>query len=270
MTETSFQLTGSAPERYETFVAPIMAPFVDALLDAANLRAGSAVLDLACGTGFVARFAAARVGSSGRIVGVDINEAMLETAAACSATIVPTIEWRRANAEQMPLPDQSFDAVVCQQGMQFFSNLERAVAEAARLTRRGGRVVATVWAPLEHSPYFHAQVHAIEVILGTEAAASVLGAFSCPADRLTRGLAAVGMDHIEHHDVAADIRLGPLTSFLRGHLSALPWGAALAQARSDGVQEASRIIIDLLDPFASGDSITVPFMSVLVSATRVD
>jgi hypothetical protein len=78
------------------------------------------------------------------------------------------------------------------------------------------------------------------------------------------------MDHIDHHDVTADIRLGPLTSFLPGHLSALPWGAALAQARSNGVQEASRIIRDLLDPFASGDSITVPFMSVLVSATRVD
>ena len=80
--QPGFQLRGSAPERYERYLHPIMAPFVAALIEAGRLQPGSAVLDVACGTGFIARAAAARVGPTGRIAGTDLNPGMLDELAA--------------------------------------------------------------------------------------------------------------------------------------------------------------------------------------------
>lgn len=137
---SGFQLAGSAPERYERFVAPIMAPFVAALLDAADLEPGRALLDVACGTGFAARAAAARVGPAGRVAGVDVNPGMLATA---HKNAPSSIEWHQAPADDLPFPDDTFDAVVCQQGLQFFPDLQAAVTEAMRVTTGGGRVAAT-------------------------------------------------------------------------------------------------------------------------------
>jgi ubiquinone/menaquinone biosynthesis C-methylase UbiE len=106
-------VTGSAPERYERFLRPVMAPFVAALVEAGGVGPGAAVLDVACGTGFVARAAAARVGPAGRIAGTDLNPGMLEVAAASSDGAAPPIEWRQAPADQLPFPDGAFDAVLC-------------------------------------------------------------------------------------------------------------------------------------------------------------
>jgi ubiquinone/menaquinone biosynthesis C-methylase UbiE len=146
-----------------------MAPFVDAVLNAGNVRAGHAVLDVACGSGFATRAAVARVGPAGRVTGVDINQAMLDVAAVVSTSLLPAIEWHAANADDLPFPAATFDAVVCQQGMQFFPDLRASAAEAARVVREGGRVAATVWSPLGRSPYFAAQSRAVEQVIGTRA-----------------------------------------------------------------------------------------------------
>lgn len=123
--QPGFQLRGSAPERYEWYLHPIMAPFVAALIEAGRLQPGSAVLDVACGTGFIARAAAARVGPTGRIAGTDLNPGMLDVAAASSRDVRPEIEWRVAPA---------------------------------------GRVAGTVWLPIDRSPYMRAQQRSIETV----------------------------------------------------------------------------------------------------------
>ncbi|MDX3118404.1 methyltransferase domain-containing protein, partial [Streptomyces scabiei] len=96
---TGFDLKGSAPERYEHYVAPLMAPFVTALVDAVDLYPGATVLDLACGTGFAARAAAAQAGPAGRIAGTDLNEGMLKIAVACHPRLYPDIEFTPAPAD---------------------------------------------------------------------------------------------------------------------------------------------------------------------------
>lgn len=269
--EPGFQLAGIAAERYDRVVAPIMAPFVDAVLDAGRVGTGQTVLDVACGTGFTARAAAARVGPTGRVAGVDINQGMLEVAASASASasLTPAIEWHVASADDLPFPAAAFDAVVCQQGMQFFPDLQASVTEAARVTRPGGRVAATVWSPLERSPYFAAQFRALEEILGARAGAYFTGAFGCSAAQAVAAFRAAGLHEVTRREVVADVHLPSIVDFVPAHLLVTPWGLAAAEARPDGVDLATATMLQLLSRHVDPNGLlTAPFASLLVAGTR--
>ncbi|MFI1169726.1 class I SAM-dependent methyltransferase [Streptomyces sp. NPDC020801] len=267
---SGFQLEGSAPERYEQHVAPIMAPFVTALLDAADLYPGATVLDLACGTGFAARTAAAQVGPSGRVFGVDINEGMLRVAEARHPRMYPDIEFTRASADDLPYPDATFDAVVCQQGVQFFPDLDAALAEAARVTRPGGRFAATVWADRSLCPYFTAQYEVIQEYGGPETAESFAGVFSCPAERLTTALRAAGFKDPAAREVTYGITLPPPAEYAPDQLSVLPWGQEILEAHGEKVlaEAGHALAARLADRTAPDGTVTLPFTTIIVTAVR--
>ncbi|WP_235882405.1 class I SAM-dependent methyltransferase [Streptomyces apricus] len=268
--QTGFPLTGSAPERYEEYSAPIMTPFVEALLDAVDLCPGHQILDLAAGTGYVARAAAARVGPTGHVVAADLNEAMLKVAAAKAPRMYPDIEFTAAPADRLPLPDTAFDTVLCQQGVQFFPDLGAALAEVARVLRPGGRFAATAWTAWDRSPYFAAQQGVLAEHGGPAVGASFEAAFSCSADRLTTALTAAGFHDVAARDVTFGITLPPLDGYARGHLSALPWGQAIEAAGGPGaLTRAAEGIVTALSGHTDPDgTATVPFSSTLVTAVR--
>jgi demethylmenaquinone methyltransferase / 2-methoxy-6-polyprenyl-1,4-benzoquinol methylase len=105
--------------------------------DLAALGPGARALDVACGTGDLAVELARRVGPSGKVVGADFSEAMLERARRKSALV----EWEWANALELPYPDGGFDAATVGFGARNFSDLDRGLAEMVRVVRPGGRVV---------------------------------------------------------------------------------------------------------------------------------
>lgn len=117
---SGFQVGLGVPDHYDAYVAPLMKPFIAALI-AAVVRPGQRVLDVACGTGFVTRAAGSVVGSSGSISAVDINPGMIEKARQQFAS--GNVEWHVGSALELPFEDESFDAVICQQGLQFFLRL---------------------------------------------------------------------------------------------------------------------------------------------------
>lgn len=90
---------------------PIFSPWADRLIETSDVQEGDQVLDVACGTGIVARHAASRVGTSGSVVGLDINEGMLTVAEETAADIQPSIEWRQGDSTDLPFPDEQFDVV---------------------------------------------------------------------------------------------------------------------------------------------------------------
>src|SRR5260370_13852749 len=109
----------SGPEIYERYMVPsLFGPWAADLVKLAAPIRGERVLDVACGTGIVARLAAQRVGPMGKVVGLDLNPSMLTVARSASAG-TENIEWREGNATAMPLSQQTFDLVLCQQGLQF-------------------------------------------------------------------------------------------------------------------------------------------------------
>lgn len=138
----SWEGVSVAAERYERDLVPaLFEPWAGVLVDIAGVGPGDRVLDVACGTGVVARAAARRVRPGGCVCGLDVNEDMLAIARCASADI----EWRQADASRTGLPDASFDAAFCQQGLQFFPDRLAAVREVHRVLAPGGRAVIATW-----------------------------------------------------------------------------------------------------------------------------
>ncbi|TPW16323.1 MAG: hypothetical protein FD129_745 [bacterium] len=133
----------SFPEMYERFlVAPLFQPFAEALLDAMAPKSGEWLLDVACGTGIVARLARQRVGDDARVVGVDSSEPML----AVARSVDPGIDWRPGDAASLPLAEgEQFDLVTCHQGVQFFKDKPAAMVQFRRALAPGGRVAVAAW-----------------------------------------------------------------------------------------------------------------------------
>jgi len=142
-------------DAYEQFFVPVMFnPWARLLVEQAAPRWGERVLDLACGTGVVARTVAPAIGPNAKLVAVDLRPGMLATARAIPAPAGAAVEWREADAHELPLPDSSFDLVLCQQGIQFFSNKVKALREVRRVLAPGGRLVAACWMGLCHHEVF--------------------------------------------------------------------------------------------------------------------
>ena len=172
----SFQITVEAAELYEAaFVPSFFAQWAPVLCDLAGVKAGDRVLDVACGTGIVARTAAERTGPAGRVVGLDLNEAMLDVA----RRVGPGVDWWRGDAASLPFPDRGFDVVLCQMALMFFPDRSAAVTEMARVVAGGGTVGLVVPSALEAQPMFEPFVELATRLAGPPARCS--RATSCAA-----------------------------------------------------------------------------------------
>ena len=139
--------SGSPPENYERYFVPsIGAPAANGLIKIAALHPGERVLDVACGTGVVARLVSEVVGTAGTVAGLDINPGMLAVARSTTPQGM-VIEWHQASAEAMPLPEASFDAVLCQMGLQFLPDKHAALSEMRRVLKPGGRLILNLPGP---------------------------------------------------------------------------------------------------------------------------
>jgi ubiquinone/menaquinone biosynthesis C-methylase UbiE len=138
---TRGQVTASAAEVYEEFYLPaLFQEWTGPMLEAARVEPGARVLDVACGTGVLARALTERVGPRGSVVGLDINEGMLTVARRVS----PRVEWRAGAAEALPFEAESFDAVLSQFGLMFFDDRRAAIREMQRVLKPGGRLAVAV------------------------------------------------------------------------------------------------------------------------------
>ncbi len=168
--ESGFQLKGEGPEAYERYMVPIHCwTRAEDLIDRVHLQPRECVLDVACGTGIVSRYAAPRVGCFGQVVGVELNPAMLDVARQVSA-YYQQIEYKEGSALDLPVGDSQFDVVLCQQAIMFFPDRVAAVREMYRALKPGGRVGLNVWRTPEFNPAFDHLITALDKHAGKEAA----------------------------------------------------------------------------------------------------
>ncbi len=194
MTET-FHLTVEQAEAYDAlFVPALFAQWAPQLLDTANVSPGQRVLDVACGTGVVARAAADLVGEADLVVGVDLNAAMLEVA----KRVRPDIQWLSGDAADLPFDDGSFDAVLCQSALFFFPDPAAAIREMSRVAKTGGTVALQTYASLDAQPTYGLFVDVVLKHAGPEAKSLVTTYFSQgDPDELAMAFAGAGLEVTE-------------------------------------------------------------------------
>jgi SAM-dependent methyltransferase len=265
-----WQLSASTAEGYERLLVPaIFAPFAERLLELADPRSGARVLDVACGTGIVARRARAYVGSSGTIVGVDCNRDMLDVAEATSGEGEPTIQWLEADVADLPLPDGSTDCVLCQQGLQFFPDREQAVREMLRVLAPGGRLAAGVWRPIDASPGFALLAGALERHAGPEAAAIMGRPFEGPDREGLRALVAdAGLRALSVRILIEEVRFPSAEEILLQEVAAgplaEPWASLSADARAALVSD----LTEVMGVHADDNGIVFPMETHVITAER--
>ena len=216
-------------QNYERFFVPsIGRPLADDLIAVADLRPGQRVLDVACGTGVVARLAAERVGASGAVVGLDVNPGML--AVARSHTPPDTsIEWHQANADSMQLPNEAFDVVLCQMGLQFITSKLAALRDMRRVLKPGGRALVSVPGP--KPALFAVLTDALARHLSEQAASFGNLVFSMhDADELSELMRSAGFRKVDVQAKPKSLRLPPPKDFLWQYLYSTPLAEAVAQA----------------------------------------
>ena len=265
-----WQLEESSAEAYERYLVPLLfAPGAEGLIELAALKPGERVLDVACGTGIVARHATGHVGSGGKAVGLDVNEGMLEVARSVSRDIHPPIDWRRGDAADMPFADETFDVIFCQQGLQFFEDRPAALGEMHRVLAPDGRLLLSVLRSTKHNPGWRPLAEALERYVGPEAGAMMRAPFpSLSTDELRDLFAGAGF-----RDVHISIGIGPVRypsaeEFLRLEAVSSPLAAPIG-ALEDNVREA--LIRDLsktLVAYTDDDGIIFPAETYLVAASR--
>jgi ubiquinone/menaquinone biosynthesis C-methylase UbiE len=151
VTDERYQLSTSAAANYErNNVRLTFGPWAKVLVERSGVRPGDRVLDVACGTGIVARTVAPIVGSAGAAIGTDLNEDMLAEAAKHVPAGV-NLEWCQSDAEHLAFDDEDFDVVFCQQALQYFPDRAAAVSEMCRVLRPAGVAVVAVWRGLDHN-----------------------------------------------------------------------------------------------------------------------
>jgi SAM-dependent methyltransferase len=173
MSETaSIQLSDNAAVIYEEFFVPaLFAQWAPQVANAAGIARGENVLDVGCGTGVLAREAAARVGPEGSVTGLDLNETML----AVAHEHAPGIAWRQGDVARLPFDDASFDVVASQFMLMFVPNHVGALKEMWRVVKPGGRLCIAVW---KDSTGYAALADIARRRLGEEVAATLTVPFS--------------------------------------------------------------------------------------------
>jgi ubiquinone/menaquinone biosynthesis C-methylase UbiE len=255
-----------ASSLYERYWARPLQPAQVRLTELARLAPGERVLDVACGTGLVTFPAAVTVGSNGHVLGTDLSSCMIDVVS-CEAQRrgMLQVEARRMDAEDLMLPDASFDAVLCALGLMYVPNPETAMAEMNRVLRVGGRVAAAVWGRHEHCGWAD-----IFPIMDARVASEV-----CPlffelgaGDALQEAMGRAGFEELTVERFHTHLRYATDDEALQAAFAAGP--VALAYSRFDDAtrESAHAEYLESIRDFKNGSGYRIPGEFVLVSGRK--
>jgi ubiquinone/menaquinone biosynthesis C-methylase UbiE len=261
---SGWQLSGDAPTAYTRFAYKIMEPWTDDLILSGRCRDGDRVLDVACGPGLVA----SRVNLVSRklctVTGIDLNEGMLNVARSN-----PHVTWQQGSATALPFDPDSFDVVLCQQGLQFFPDRSTAMMEMARVLVPGGRIALNVWGRLERQP-FHAEViSAIGLFIGPEAQATFDAAFSLnTAEELHHLARSAGLRNSHVRFEHRTMRFPVPAKLIAGFVAGTPVSTQYLAMPDDRKQAFMTHVIKQLDSYVDDDGLAVPMENHFLTAVK--
>jgi ubiquinone/menaquinone biosynthesis C-methylase UbiE len=263
MTET-FNLSLEQAHAYEDlFVPALFAQWVPTLLAQAGVAAGQRVLDVACGTGVVARQAAELVGPAGAVTGVDLNPAMIEVARERSTSI----DWRVADATELPFADSSFDVAVCQSALFFFADPQQGLREMARVVGGGGVVALQTYAGLAEQPAYGPFVDTVARLAGDDAR-RLMGTYWSQGDvgKLRSLLEGAGLEPTTAESALGHVRFPSIDAFVHTEIQATPLAPQIDESTYRAILDDARSV---LGHHAQADgSVALPIRARFVAGTK--
>lgn len=266
-----WQVAGSAPEVYERELVPaVFGAWAPILVELAEPRPSERVLDVACGTGVVARIAATRVGPTGTVVGIDLNPGMLSLARSLVSRDSRSggqLQWQEASADKLPFPDGSFNVVYCQLGPQFFADRPAALREMRRVLGTEGRLAVMVWRGIHESPGFAVLADALQRHVGQAAAAIMRAPFGLTnADELEALVRAAGFQNVAVQQRSGTVRFPSVERFVLSYVAGSPLAGPVSQA--DDAARAGLItdVRNALGKFTNNNELAFPIAAHLLSA----
>ena len=256
---------------YERELVPaVFGVWAPILVELAHPRPGERVVDVACGTGIVGRIAAARVGPTGAVVGVDLNPGMLSVARsvvlADSRSSAP-LQWREASADKLPFPGESFDIVYCQLGLQFFADRAAAVHEMRRVLGAEGRLALMVWRGIDESPGFAVLAEALDRHVGQAAAAIMRAPFGLSnADELAALVRNAGFQDVAIQRQGGAVRFPSVERFVLSYAAGSPLAGPVSQTNDTARAALITDARNALGKYTSNTELAFPIAAHLLSA----
>jgi ubiquinone/menaquinone biosynthesis C-methylase UbiE len=267
---TQWQVGGSSAEAYERFLVPaIFREGAEKLVEHAAIQPGERVLDVGCGTGIVARTAAARVGEQGATTGIDLNPDMLEVAGASSAGIQPAIDWQQGAAESLPVARSSYDAVLSQQAFQFFEDRVQALREMHRVVSNDGRVVISVLRSIEHNHTYRPLIEAFRRHGGDELGTMMQSPFQDWTQQQLREMALeAGFRTVSVTISLITVRFPSIPDFLQQELSSSPLSGMVSSMADDVRQAIVEDVSKGLAEYIDDQGVMHPLQTYLIHARK--
>jgi ubiquinone/menaquinone biosynthesis C-methylase UbiE len=253
------------------FIAGGFWQWAEETVDRARPQPGERVLDIACGTGIIARTVARRLAGNARVVGLDISPAMLAVARSSAEREGVQVEWIEGNSESLPFLDESFDLAISQQGLQFVQDRAAAMAEMLRIIEPGGRAVTSTWTEIGNNSIYEPFTEVVERHLGTSAIRSPFSLYS--QDLLQSLFAGAGFKQIEIERVRRTVRLPSPPSFVdhgvAAAAAAVPGIQAMDAAQQADLVEAIRAdMVAPLQTFSDGDELLLKMETQITTARK--
>jgi ubiquinone/menaquinone biosynthesis C-methylase UbiE len=260
--------TNTGAENYERYFVPAIAtPVSTGLLAAADLKSGERVLDVACGTGVIARLAAETVGRTGTVTAIDVAPDMIDVARTTPAPAVAAIDWHVGDATSLPFDDGTYDAVVCQMGLMFMSDRAAAVAEMRRVLAPGGRVVVNT--PGAIQPPFVVLEQAIVEHISADLGGFVRAVFSMhDPDAVATLLRDAGLHEVTASVTSVPLRLPAPAEFLWQYINLTPMGPFVAQASDAARSAMEQQAVEAWKPYVVDGTIEAEQPMVVASGRR--
>jgi SAM-dependent methyltransferase len=265
MTDRSALDWGATPEAasraYQAYLVPAMfSALADLVVEASGVGPGSRVLDVACGTGALSR-RLAQAGAS--VTGIDLAPPMLAVARELSEGIA----FMEGSADALPFPDDSFDALTCQQGLQFFPDRAAAVGEMRRVLAPGGRVVIACWCDNTQGAIYLIE-QALRRHMGEEAAAMSHAPFAIDQESvLDELLIGAGLSEVEVRRETIAARFVPGLGFAGRFIAAQPMATQFAAAPPEVRAAVEADVDEAIKPMLDGDAAAFPMPSLVATAT---
>lgn len=268
--KSGWQLCGDGPEAYERYIVPAFSgAWANDIVERAALRKGEKILDLGCGTGIVSRHAFKALGGSGHITGLDVNATVLAKACEICLPTAPSIKWQQGDVLALPFSDATFNVVLCQQGLQYFSDRPRALKEIYRVLTNSGRIVFSVWRAIKYFPFYSALHRALRKYVGVEAASILASAFTLDDPKQLRDLfEKAGFKKIDICLTIKQMRYSSLEKFLVGGFAASPFANDIISLGEDKREEMFKMIKTAISNYIDDHGLAAPMECYIISAMK--